>query len=217
MILVLLSASLMIEPPPAPVDLAARVSARVAEAWRVDSSAVRLEWGRLPAPLPTADAPLTLEGNGVSGWFVAVIGEGDAKVAVRVRAGLDRTVNAAARPLPRGVRIEAGDVTAVTRVRWGPPVESSRGEAGPGWETRRPFAAGEIIAWPAAVPPALVVNGAPVRLTWARGGVRVTLDGTALNSARAGEAVRARVPGRGAALSGIATAPGEAALAGERP
>src|SRR5438445_353239 len=106
MIVALLSASLMIEPPPAPVDLAARVSARIAEAWHVDSS---------------------------------------------------------------------------------------------------------------AVPRALVVNGAPVRLTWARGGVQVTLDGTALNSARAGEAVRARVPGRRAALSGIAVAPGEAALAGERP
>src|SRR5438132_12859438 len=83
------------------------VTERIAEGWRVNPEALRLEWGRVEGSIPVGDSvQVRLSGRGTSGWFVAVfippIGD---PVAVRVRAGLDDTVAIAARPLLSGARL----------------------------------------------------------------------------------------------------------------
>jgi flagella basal body P-ring formation protein FlgA len=73
---------------------------------------------------------------------------------------------------------------------------------------RRGLATGEALARPAVAPPLLVEAGEPVRLVWGAGAVQVSVVGIALNRARQGESVRARVEGRSDRLVGTATATG---------
>jgi flagella basal body P-ring formation protein FlgA len=98
-------------------------------------------------------------------------------------------------------------------VHWGIPAPDSSLVPGVGWETRRIVRAGEVVASPAVSAPPLVLAGQPVRLEWERGGVQVSVVGIALNSARRGETVRARLEERPARLTGTVTAPGTAVLA----
>jgi flagella basal body P-ring formation protein FlgA len=77
---------------------------------------------------------------------------------------------------------------------------------------RRPVATGEVADWPALAPPQLIAAGESVHLEWARGTVRICLEGIALNSARHGEVVRVRVPERVGPLVGVASASGRAIL-----
>jgi flagella basal body P-ring formation protein FlgA len=193
-----------------PPALAARVAACVAERWDVPADAVRLACGR-GTVAATAESPLRLAGRGTDGWFTLVLDPGASATALRLRAGVERTVWVAARPLAAGQRLEAADLRAEPRVRWGPPAPD--GEApGPGWEVRRALAPGEPLARPAVAPPPLVASGEPVRLVWERAGVQVAVAGVALNSARRGESVRVRVEGHPERLTGIAIAPGIATL-----
>jgi len=62
--------------------------------------------------------------------------------------------------------------------------------------------------------PYVIAAGEPVRFTWSRGTVQVSVFGVALNAARAGDQVRARVDGRSGHVTGIATATGMAKLTG---
>jgi flagella basal body P-ring formation protein FlgA len=198
--------------PPAatvPDSAAACVSAWLAREWGVSERAVRLEWGRLPGALPGGTLPFRVSGRGVAGWLVVVFDpSGRDAVAVRLRAGVEDTVMVAARPLAAGTLLDAADLRPEPRVRWGPPTPPSGSRPGPGWEVRRALATGEALACPAVAPPTLVVAGEPVRLVWAEGAVQVSVVGTALNRARQGESVRARVEGRPGRLVGTATAPG---------
>jgi flagella basal body P-ring formation protein FlgA len=197
--------------PAMPAGLAARVSADVAAVWSVPASAVRLEWGRgVPATVLEA-TPYRLAGRGTDGWFVVVFEPAGGAAAVRLHAGTMDTVQVATRALPVGSRLASTDLEASARLRWGPPVTRSE-TPGPGWQVRRPIAVGEALSRPAVAPPLLVAAGSAVRLLWERGGVQIALDGIALNDARQGETVRARVEGRGRYAAGTVIAPGTAAL-----
>jgi flagella basal body P-ring formation protein FlgA len=193
--------------------VAARVSTWLAREWGVPERAVRLEWGRLPGALPGGPLPFRVAGRGVAGWLVVVFDPSSRDaVALRLRAGVEDTVLVAARPLAAGARLTAADLQPESRVCWGPPASSSEPRPGPGWEVRRALAAGEALARPAVAPPALVEAGQPVRLVWGGGAVQVSVVGIALNRARQGELVRARVEGRSDRLVGTATAPGTALI-----
>ncbi len=200
-------------PPAVPADLEGAVTAAIAGEWSVDPAALTLEWGHVPAPATEPGAVLVrLAGRGTDGWLAAVIRPvGGHMLSVRVRAGLTDSVWVAARPLDAGVALAAGDLRGEERLRWGPP-RAVHERPGPGWEVRRRLPEGSVLAAPAVVPPAWVSAGEPVVLEWARGGVSIALTGTALNSARQGETVRARIDGRDAPVSGVVTAPGTAAL-----
>ena len=195
--------------------LAARVAEAVAHEWSVPPGSVHVAWGRMAAPLPSdPGTPFRLTGRGADGWYVAVFESTRERAAVRVRAGVMDTVAVAARPLSAGARVQASDLRYEPRLSWGPPATRRGGLAAPGFEIRRAIASGEVVAWPAVAPPTVVLAGAPVRLEWSRAGVRVSLEGVALNSARAGEIVRARVADRTGHVTGVATAPGVVALQG---
>jgi flagella basal body P-ring formation protein FlgA len=201
----------------APVSrtLAARVAARIADSWRVPVEQVRLEWGLASAKdRPADDAPFRVVGRGEGGWFVIVFDPSDsAAVAIRLRAGVERPVAVATHPLASGARLAAADVREEVRVHWGLPGASALLTPAPGWEVKRPLREGDVVAPPAVAAPPLVLAGEPVRLEWQSGGVQVSVIGIALNSARAGETVRARLEERPARLTGTVTAPGTAVLA----
>jgi flagella basal body P-ring formation protein FlgA len=200
-------------PPAVPADLEGAVTAGIAEAWGVDPSALTVEWGLVPAPVREPGATLLrLAGRGTDGWLAAVIRPaGGRTLSVRVRAGLEDSVWVAAHPLEPGTVLAAADLRGQQRLRWGPP-RAAYDRPGPGWEVRRRLPEGAELAAPAVAPPTWVTAGEPVVLEWSRGGVNIALAGTALNSAREGETVRARVPGRDAPVSGTVTGPGTAAL-----
>ena len=167
----------------------------------------------MPGTLPGGSLPFRVTGRGLSGWLVVVFDPSSLDaVAVRLRAGVEDTVPVAARPLAAGARLTAADLRPESRVCWGPPAPSSEPRPGPGWEVRRALAAGEVLARPAVAPPTLVQAGEPVRLVWGGGAVQVSVVGIALNRARQGELVRARVEGRSDRLVGIATATGTAVI-----
>jgi flagella basal body P-ring formation protein FlgA len=197
-----------------PRALAHRVATRLADLWRVPVGDVRLAWGLSSgAAAPEEGAPFRVLGDGAGGWFVVVFHPSDSSaVAVRMRAGVERPVMVAARPLRAGGAIAAGDLREEVRVHWGAPLSDSLVLPGVGWEIRRPVRTGEVVTPPAVTAPPLVVAGEPVRFEWRSGDVEVSVMGIALNSARRGEQVRARLEERPARLTGTATAPGIAAL-----
>jgi flagella basal body P-ring formation protein FlgA len=196
-----------------PDSAAASVSAWIARDWHVPEDAVRLEWSRLYVALPDGALPFRITGRGAAGWLVVVFEPpGRDAVAIRLRAGVEETVLVAARPLAVGTCLGPADVRPASRVCWGPPASSSELRPGPGWEVRRALATGEPLARPAVAPPLLVTAGEPVRLVWAEGAVQVSVVGIALNRARQGELVRARVEGRLDRLVGTATAAGTAVI-----
>ncbi len=198
---------------PVPRTVAARVAARIAASWRVPAEQVRLEWGRASGPVPAEDSVFRVIGHGEDGWYVVVFDPaGSGAMAVRVRAGLERPVMVASRALPAGTHVAPDDLREELRVRWGVPQPESLAAPGTGWEVRRPLAPGEVAAAPAVTPPAIVLAGQPVRMRWERGGVEVSVMGIALNNARRGETVRARLEERPARLTGTVVAPGEAEL-----
>jgi flagella basal body P-ring formation protein FlgA len=195
--------------------LAARVAQRFAENWNVPVEQVRLSWGHASGEArPALDAPFRLLGQGEQGWYVAVFDPADTNaVAVRVRAGIERPVMVAARPLTAGAKLMPEDLREEVRVHWGTPAHDNALTAAVGWEVRRPLRAGEPLVAPALVAPPLVVAGQPVKFTWESGGVHVSVMGIALNSAREGELVRARLEERPARVTGTVMAPGLASLA----
>jgi flagella basal body P-ring formation protein FlgA len=195
-------------------QLSQRVAEKIAEEWRVTLPELQLEWGHVPEGLgAVGDVDFRLTGGGRNGWFAVVLRPADGEsVALRVRAGIADTVWVATRNVQIGSSLDVGDLGKEPRLRWGPPNSARRSSPSPGWKVRRPLFQGDVVAWPAVVPPAMVVAGEPVRIEWSRGGVHVVLTGVALNSAAEGDVVRARVPGRAKAVSGIVVAPGSAVL-----
>jgi flagella basal body P-ring formation protein FlgA len=200
---------------PFPRALVARVAGRIAESWKVPVDQLRLAWGR-PSGVPQLadDVPFRILGRGEDGWFVVVFDPAETgATAVRVRAGVERIVMVATRSMPAGSTLIEGDLNEETRVHWGVPAPDSALVPAIGWEIRRAITAGEVVAPPAVAAPPLVLAGHPVKLEWERGGVQVSVVGIALNNARRGETVRARLEERPARLTGTVTAPGTATLA----
>lgn len=204
-------------PPHVPRPLARRVAERFASDWGRPSSTIRLAWGRATArETLAAGVEFRVLGRGTGGWFAVVFEPDGARArAMQVRAGVVETTTVAARSLPAGATLASGDIREERTVRWGAPTETRARfveAARPGWHTRRPVAVGDVLAWPAVTPPPMVVAGQPLKLEWVRDGVRVELTGVALNDARQGETVRARVPERPARLLARVIAPGVAEL-----
>jgi len=92
--------------------LAARVAARIADAWRVPVEQVRLSWGHSSGTgSPADDTTFRVLGRGDDGWFVVVFDPAaSTAMAVRVRAGIECPVMVAARSLPAGSRLSDGDL-----------------------------------------------------------------------------------------------------------
>jgi len=199
-----------------PPALAAQVTAQIAARWGVAPDRVALEWGAPPPDLVFApDTPARLTGRAPNGWFAVVLRPADpAATAWRVRAGVIGPVAVAARALPAGTTLAPGDLRTESRVRWGAPGPETRAPA-PGWEVRRPLAAGEVLTVPGVVPPALVLPGQSITLRWRRGGVEVRLAGTALHAAREGETARATLVGRPGRVVGRVAGPATISLGGE--
>jgi flagella basal body P-ring formation protein FlgA len=208
--------------PAAPPDSASvdplfevRVAECVAREWNVPPESVHLGWSDPASASASPSERIRLIGRGSDGWFaVAIDPDGPGAAALRVRAGVDDTVLVATRPLNLGSTIRDGDLRAEKQLHWGPPSRRVDERPATGWEVRRPLATGEIVGWPAVVAPSVILSGQPVRMEWSRGGVRVLIEGIALNAARVGEIVRVRANGRREPIAGQATAPGTAVLCG---
>ncbi len=195
-----------------------RARGAIAERWGVDPNAIVIEWGTTPGVLAPelAEAPLRLAGRGADGRFALVlVPEARRVVALLLRAGLGDSVPVAARALEQGRRLEQEDLRLEGRVHWGPPLATAPERAGLGWELRRPVAAGEPLVIPVVQSPQLVEAGDCIRLVWERGTVSVAMEGTALQSARRGETISARVPGRTDRVRGVVVARGTAELISE--
>lgn len=218
LLLALLAGGATAAPADVPAGMAGELRAQVAQEWGVAPERLWIEWGQL-AVSGTAleNAVPRLVGRGADGWFTAVLEvPGSDPVAFRFHGGVLDTVWVAARALARGVRLGDGDRRAEVRPLWGPPAGEARVAPALGWETRRPLAAGEILAWPAVVAPAVIATRDPVRLEWRRGGVSVMLEGVALGPASVGESVRVRVEGRARPISATVIGPGRASFGMER-
>lgn len=191
--------------------------ARVAELWGIAEDRIVMEWGAPSTPISSASPfDLRLIGRGKDGLFTAALQPRDNPatrlLTARIRAGVMDTVIVATRAVNSGELLGCEDMTQEARVVWGPPAKTRYERPREGWEVRRSVAAGEALLWPAVQPPRAIEAGEAVRLFWARGGVRIEVEGVALNSARIGETVRARVAGRRDRLAGTVTAPGSAVL-----
>ncbi len=200
-----------------PLELELRVLERVADDWDVALELLHPEWGRLELDAPLdGDTPFRLIGSGADGWFVAsFVRDNGSTVAARVRVGIEDTVLVASRPLDAGSELAAGDIQSELRVVWPRPRRKRIARPDVGWVVRRPIASGQELTFPAVSQPYVVSAGEPVQLTWSRGAVQITLTGVALNAARVGERVRARISGRSSThVNGIATGPGTAKLRG---
>lgn len=195
-------------------ELAERIAGRIAEHWQVAPEVVCLKWGRgAEAIPPVAETEFRVIGRGTDGSFAVLFNRpGGEALAVRVRAGVRDTVMVAAHPVDAGCLIGEADLRPEVQLSWGVPRADRFGLPGPGWEVRRRLEVGEVAVWPAVLPPPLVTAGEPVRMEWTSGAVLISVTGTALNSARGGEMVQARVSGRRGRLNGIATAAGTATL-----
>lgn len=205
----------------AEMPLATVVAAQIADKWSVDAADVQLDFGRAAAQVAAlpASASCRLAGKGTDGYFVCLFhGDGADDVAVRVRAGVREATPVAAHALSAGAILAEGDVTTTVGSHWGPPRTLTHGTApAAGWIVRRALAAGDALRDTDAAPPALVQQGQTVRVMWDRGAVHLEWNGVALNAARRGERVRARVDGRAIALDGIAADEGVVQLAGRQP
>jgi flagella basal body P-ring formation protein FlgA len=118
------------------------------------------------------------------------------------------TLSVATRDLARGDTLAAGDFAAVDTTlvwHWTNSTPDTT-QAQTGWITRRPIAKGELLRYPAVSAPPLVKAGTKVSVIYQDGPVRITLSGTATNTATLGAPVGVRVdPTR--RLDGIAVAP----------
>ena len=198
---------------PVPARLQARVAEAVAKTWGVDTTGLVLSWGVGSLAHVPDTSSFRLLGNGDGGWFaVMVTPPGQPVAAIRLRAGLVRERLVAARALRSGLKLVAGDIRREQHLRWGPPETPDDVDVQEGWVVRRPLSAGEELLRPRVAPPPVVLAGQPVRLLWQEGNVAVAIEGTALNDAALGAAVRIRTTRRRGTVQATATAPGEARM-----
>jgi flagella basal body P-ring formation protein FlgA len=194
-----------------PASLVGQARMLVAQQWQVAPDRVRLAWGRLPV-LGPADTNLVmrLAGWGSEGWFAAILERpGMSPRAVRIRAGLDDSLPVATRALRAGDHLSAEDVTIALQTRWGKLMPPAPRDV-EGWEVRRPLAIGEPLVAPFVAPPKMIATGDSLRLSWQQGTITIETVGIALNQARLGDPIRAKVGQT--ELSGIVTGPGTARM-----
>jgi len=213
-----------------PADLTSRLAAALASSWGVEESRLHVSWYPAPGVQPPADGtPLRIAGRGQGGWIVAVFDPANASpLAVRARVAMDDSVCVAAHELMAGHALTSDDLKHESRMRWGGPEVGAPATGllrapgasvpAPGWVTRRAIAAGEVVSWPAAMPPAVIRDGQSVEVHWERGGVRVSTRATALEPASEGARVRVRLADGSICRDAVVVGSGVVAIqAGERP
>lgn len=193
-----------------------RVAQAVGMRWNATAHRLRLEWGvARQGRSISQDAMFRLVGNGTDGWFVVLFERaGRSPLAVRLRVASVDSVPVAIRPLIAGATLLDADVAYAERARWGPTAGSRSTIPSAGWRVRRAIRAGEALTAPKVAPPLLVRVGETVQLVWSRGGVRIIVEGLAVNAAMLGEEVRVRLRNRRGKARGIVTGPGTADLTG---
>lgn len=118
------------------------------------------------------------------------------------------SLTVATRALVRGEALQPADIAVVDTIitwRWnGQSPDTTR--ALPGWITRRPIMAGEVLRAPAVSAPPLIESGAAVKAIWQDGPLTLVINGVATNTATAGASVGVRID-RTRRLDGVAIAP----------
>ncbi len=118
------------------------------------------------------------------------------------------SLTVATRAMARGEALQPADIAVVDTIitwRWnGLAPDTTR--ALPGWVTRRPIMAGEVLRAPAVSAPPVIAGGATVKAIWQDGPLTLVLSGVATNTASVGAPVGVRID-RTRRLDGIAIAP----------
>ncbi len=185
----------------------------MAKTWGVDTTGMVRPWGVGSLSDVPDTSNFRLLGNGEGGWFAVMVEPpGQPVAAIRLRAPGWCASAWWRRALRSGLRPVAGDIRREQHLRWGPPEMPDEGDVQEGWVVRRPLSAGEELLRPRVEPPPVVLAGQPVRLLWQEGNVAVAIEGTALNDAALGAAVRIRTTRRQGIVQATATAPGEARM-----
>ncbi len=185
--------------------LAGLLTERVAEAWRLPATDVRVE---VAGELPVLVDSLAVAPAG-SDRFLVTVWSGDDMVRRFAEAGHLASVPVAARRIERGETIDSVDVRHEVRLVPGAP---SRPGPGPvGMVAERVLTAGAELRAPAVRPPYLVRGGETVEATLIRSGVVMTVRGEALGSAREGERLLVRLAS-GLRMEARARAPGRVTL-----
>ena len=199
-----------------PAALRERVALVVADLWDVRADRLRLEWGIVRQGHSLSEETVfRIVGRGTDGWFAVLFErDGGGPLAARLRVASLDSVPVASRPLTAGATLVEGDIARAERSRWGPPAGHATWNPTPGWRVRRAIAAGESLAAPKIAPPLMVRAGESVQLIWNRGGIRVAVEGIAVNAAALGEEVRVRLADRRGKARGIVTGPRTADLVG---
>lgn len=109
----------------------------------------------------------------------------------------------AARRLPRGTVLNAGDVSVVRVASRAPAAPVA-----PGWVTRRVIEQGEVLRPPAVAPAPVVAPGQRILYVVLSPGLRLTMDGRATSGGRLGDKVAVRL-GANRRVQGVVTAAGE--------
>lgn len=118
------------------------------------------------------------------------------------------SLTVATRALARGEALQLTDIAVVDTIitwRWNAQSPDTT-RALPGWVTRRPIMAGEVLRAPAVSPAPLIESGATVKAIWQDGPITLVINGVATNTATAGAPVGVRI-NRTRRLDGVAIAP----------
>ncbi|NJD20986.1 MAG: flagellar basal body P-ring formation protein FlgA [Gemmatimonadetes bacterium] len=193
---------------PADSALARVAREQVATRWGVDPALVAVELDAAPGAWNCGVAAVALEGAGSGGrWTLRAEPDGGCgSLALKVRAGVWKSVTVAARDLPRDHTVRADDLRSAAEVRWGEPDERET-PSPEGWSTRRLVREGEPLVEPAVQPPLLVRPGQSLEVVWRRGAVSVKAAGRAAGSAALGGTVLVRTDS-GRRLQGRVVGPG---------
>lgn len=119
------------------------------------------------------------------------------------------TVAVAARDLPRGTVLGAGDIALRPAAGEAPDAGAAVEE---GWVARRLVREGEVLREPAVAPPPAVRAGEPVQGLVRRGAVELRVWGVAMNDAQVGAIVHLRTAD-GRRFTGTASGTASATLA----
>lgn len=132
------------------------------------------------------------------------------RLVVRGRAEPAVEVPVPARPLAAGATIAADDLARASIARRLLPAGAVTASSDiVGQETVRRLPAGRVISTGQLRPARQVAKGDPVRVTFRRAGLELSLDGTALEAGAAGQTIRVLNPNGGRELRGVVTGPGE--------
>jgi flagella basal body P-ring formation protein FlgA len=173
---------------------------QVASAWGAEAEHV---WLRLSEGWPAGVDSARVEPSRSNRWLATIYTE-ESVIRRFVQVGHQALVSVAARELQRGETV-AADVIEVRRTPVaGPPRHR---ESVDGWVAQRTIQAGEVLAEPAVRPGHVIRGGDQVEAQLNTGQIQLVLRAQALNSGRAKDVVRVRLPS-GREFQALAQSPG---------